>query len=232
MPLSDIPTYAMRFLSNRLHQRRNREKRLAYWGPRIRSVERLAVDHSLVEICATQWAETVDASEKAFAAIPADRFIKLKYETFVHIRNKRCGASLPFSVTKRLPRTSSAVSPMCETAPPANGGAMCPRGNRTPSCASPRKCCSIWVTKMHGDEQATLAGPPPVAAALKHVFDVLISLIGLAATWWLIASLSSSPVAILVSAGCSGKSASDSTGANSISSRSGQCARSPRSTPR
>ncbi len=82
-PLSDIPAYGLRFLSNRIHQWRSPERRQAYWGPRIGAVETLVADRPLAEICAWQWAKTVQASETTFAAINPDRMIRLRYEDFV-----------------------------------------------------------------------------------------------------------------------------------------------------
>ncbi|MEL7430884.1 MAG: hypothetical protein AAFN43_12915, partial [Pseudomonadota bacterium] len=82
VPKSDIPYYAMRFMSNRLHQIRSHDKRQAMWGPRIEGLAEAAATRSLDEVCALQWAGCVSKSLEDLRALPSDRVKHLRYEAF------------------------------------------------------------------------------------------------------------------------------------------------------
>lgn len=83
VPVSDIPYYASRYLLNRIHRLVSKEKRLAFWGPRLENMNQIVNKYSLPEICAIQWRECVDRSDKSFDRIPRERVCRLRYETFV-----------------------------------------------------------------------------------------------------------------------------------------------------
>ena len=42
-----------------------------------------AKENSLIDVCARQWAESVNEADKAFADMPADQWYAIKYEDFV-----------------------------------------------------------------------------------------------------------------------------------------------------
>jgi len=82
-PLSDIPHYGKRFVRNRLQQRKSVDKRQTLWGPVLPDMEVWARDRPLIDICARQWTECVDAADAAFANLGDDRVYTLTYEALV-----------------------------------------------------------------------------------------------------------------------------------------------------
>jgi hypothetical protein len=83
VPRSDIPYYGCKFVLNRLYRARSREKRLASWGPRLKGMDILVANHTLVEVCALQWSRCVGAATQAFDRMPAHKVHRLRYEDFV-----------------------------------------------------------------------------------------------------------------------------------------------------
>lgn len=83
VPMSDLPYYALRYLSNRIFKLLSREKRLSFWGPKFSSLDETLDNHSLEEVCALQWKSCVDLSEKAFSSMPDNKYIRVNYEVFV-----------------------------------------------------------------------------------------------------------------------------------------------------
>lgn len=82
VPKSDIPHYAARFVSNRLHQMRSHDKRQAMWGPRIEGLAEAAASRPLDEVCALQWAGCVSKSLEDLGTLPCERVKHLRYEAF------------------------------------------------------------------------------------------------------------------------------------------------------
>lgn len=82
-PLSDLPRYALRFVSNRWHKLTSGEKRLAYWGPALDGMQELLAEHTVHEVCALQWKACVESSLDAFKGIDPDRVHRLRYEDVV-----------------------------------------------------------------------------------------------------------------------------------------------------
>ena len=83
VPLVDIPTYAVRFALNRLHQFRSGDGRMAVWGPRFAGMQDLVESAPLDEVCAAQWVECVETFDRDSAALQPDRIWTVKYESFV-----------------------------------------------------------------------------------------------------------------------------------------------------
>jgi len=81
MPPGDIPHYLLRFVRNRLGQRRSEEGRLSMWGPRFAGME-FYRDRPLAELCARQWQHSVDKARQDLAALPEARHLELRYEDF------------------------------------------------------------------------------------------------------------------------------------------------------
>lgn len=79
-PLRDLPIYAWRFIKGRLGMIAGKSEHLAFWGPQFPGLVSLPADTPLLELCARQWAASVDASDAGFAALPADRWLPLRYE--------------------------------------------------------------------------------------------------------------------------------------------------------
>ena len=83
VPVPDIPFYAIRFLNNRIFQKRSPERRLGIWGPIFDGMKDMMESNSLVEVCANQWVRCVQSSMKAFQQCPEEKVHYLKYEDFV-----------------------------------------------------------------------------------------------------------------------------------------------------
>ena len=83
VPKVDIPFYGIRFVKNRIHQARSQEKRQAIWGPVFPGMADWAKENALIDVCARQWAESVNEADKAFQDTPADQWHAIKYEDFV-----------------------------------------------------------------------------------------------------------------------------------------------------
>jgi hypothetical protein len=83
VPSMDLPYYAFRYFWSRLYRLISRENRLAFWGPALDGMQELLKKHTLNEVCALQWQRCVDRSEEAFATMPKDKVLRVKYEEFV-----------------------------------------------------------------------------------------------------------------------------------------------------
>lgn len=83
VPWTDVPRYALRFLSNRLFRFVSGDRRLAQWGPRLDGMDTLLRNYTLEEVCAFQWRECVLRSEEAFSRIGEDRVLRARYEEVV-----------------------------------------------------------------------------------------------------------------------------------------------------
>ncbi|GGY10176.1 hypothetical protein GCM10007160_41710 [Litchfieldella qijiaojingensis] len=83
VPLADLPYYGTRYLWSRVYRLFSREKRLAFWGPALDGMDDILERHSLNEVCALQWQRCVENAEAAFAEMPDDKVIRIRYEDFV-----------------------------------------------------------------------------------------------------------------------------------------------------
>ena len=83
VPLTDMPYYGVRFFWNRLYRLLSREKRLAFWGPKLDGREVILQEYSLEEVCAMQWKQCVERARADFFLILPDRVIEVGYEDFV-----------------------------------------------------------------------------------------------------------------------------------------------------
>lgn len=83
VPISDLPYYAIRYLSSRVYRLFSKEGRLSFWGPKFKGLDQALTQHSLVEVCALQWRRCVDLSEEEFVKMPEGRVIRVSYEAFV-----------------------------------------------------------------------------------------------------------------------------------------------------
>lgn len=83
VPPMDIPYYGFRYFWSRVYRFFSRDKRLAFWGPRLDDMDDILQKHTLQEVCALQWQRCVEKAEAAFADMPDDRVIRVGYENFV-----------------------------------------------------------------------------------------------------------------------------------------------------
>lgn len=83
VPLSDVPFYAMRYLSDRLHRFRSDERRLGAWGPRFDGMQKALQTQSLPEVCALQWRACVEKATTDLVTLGPSRVFTVHYEAFV-----------------------------------------------------------------------------------------------------------------------------------------------------
>lgn len=83
VPLSDLPYYAFRYLSSRVHRLFDREGKVSFWGPRYLGMEKSLQSDSLDVVCAKQWQRCVLRSMEGLATLPQERVLHLRYEDFV-----------------------------------------------------------------------------------------------------------------------------------------------------
>lgn len=82
VPVIDLPSYASRFLVNRLHRLSSDDRRLATWGPVFAGMRTAATELPLAEVCALQWQACVRRAEESFATMDPQRVFRLEYEEF------------------------------------------------------------------------------------------------------------------------------------------------------
>jgi len=83
VPRLDLPYYGFRYFWSRLYRLFSRERRLAFWGPKLNDMDAVLEKHTLDEVCAIQWQRCVDQADAALSAMPQGKVIWLKYEDFV-----------------------------------------------------------------------------------------------------------------------------------------------------
>jgi hypothetical protein len=83
VPPMDLAYYGSYYMWNRLYRLFSSDRRLAFWGPRLRNMQDLLDRLSLVEVCALQWECCVKRAAAAFEEIPRSRVIEVSYEHLV-----------------------------------------------------------------------------------------------------------------------------------------------------
>lgn len=83
VPKLDLPYYASRYIWSRIYRILSGNKRLAFWGPCLPDMQSILRKYTLDEVCALQWKSCVEKSEQAFASMPADKVLRVKYENFI-----------------------------------------------------------------------------------------------------------------------------------------------------
>ena len=83
VPLSDLPYYGLRYLWSRIYRFFSKEKRLAFWGPKLNDMDQVLQTYSLNEVCAIQWQRCVDQADAALSAMPEGKVVRVKYEELV-----------------------------------------------------------------------------------------------------------------------------------------------------
>jgi len=82
-PISDLPHYGWRFIQSRADIYLGKKEHMSFWGPQFPGLKDLPQDTPLMELCAEQWASCVSSSDKSFAKLSADTWMKVRYEDFV-----------------------------------------------------------------------------------------------------------------------------------------------------
>ncbi|MFP4034690.1 MAG: sulfotransferase family protein [Desulfovermiculus sp.] len=107
VPVADLPCYAGGYLWNRVHRVLSREKRLAFWGPKLNNMDELLARLSLEEVCAVQWKRCVESAAQAFSYISDDRWIEVGYEDFVRDPQSKLQTIVDFSGLEVSPEALS-----------------------------------------------------------------------------------------------------------------------------
>lgn len=95
-PFSDLPNYAWRFIASRIDFILGKKQHMSFWGPQFPSLKYLPKNTPLLELCARQWTECVEASDNSFATIPETKWTYIRYEDFVADPNNAMEAILGF----------------------------------------------------------------------------------------------------------------------------------------
>lgn len=96
VPPSDLAYYAVRYLMHRTYRMFSMQKRLSTWGPRFLGMRDTLTTRTLEEVCAMQWARSVESAAKVLDQIGAERTIQLKYESLVQKPEKEFTKVLEF----------------------------------------------------------------------------------------------------------------------------------------
>lgn len=82
IPIADVPSYLISFISKRIGKLLGREQALSSWGPRFAGIDTLSREN-LDILCAKQWAACVTRTQEGLADVPQDRKILIFYEDFI-----------------------------------------------------------------------------------------------------------------------------------------------------
>ena len=114
VPKTDLIYYSLRYLWARLHRFFSKEKRLAFWGPKLNEMQDILARHSLNEACAIQWQECVEKADKELDFLGQDKVCRVQYEGFVSNPKYELARVLKFlgveATEKQLVRATAGVS--------------------------------------------------------------------------------------------------------------------------
>ncbi len=82
LPLANLG-YVAWFAKNFLRGRAKGRQGGSIWGPRFKGAAEMAKTAPLADICATQWAVSVETAHADLANIPSDRVFEIRYEDLV-----------------------------------------------------------------------------------------------------------------------------------------------------
>jgi hypothetical protein len=86
-PLSNYK-YAAWYLSNLLSGIASGKKGVRVWGPRYPGIDMDVSSKTLIEVCAWQWAKSVEYSIRDLAALAPERVLTVRYETLLADEDK------------------------------------------------------------------------------------------------------------------------------------------------
>jgi len=82
-PVSQLPYWIRRYISQQFQKRILRKKYLSVWGPRYDDIYEDLKKEKMLTIIARQWAVCSKQAEEALARFGKDRLLRLRYEDFV-----------------------------------------------------------------------------------------------------------------------------------------------------
>jgi hypothetical protein len=83
VPARDLPYYAARYLSHRIHKLLNKNNRLPTWGPRCALLTEWSEQLSGLETCIRQWQACVTQASDSLTLLPRHQVHYVRYESFV-----------------------------------------------------------------------------------------------------------------------------------------------------
>ena len=104
IPFSDLPYYSLRYFSNRIYRLLSPNKRLSFWGPQLEDMQSILKSYPLEQVCALQWQQCVEKSEKDFSHILPNRIIRIKYEDIVMSPSEELEKIMDFLHLKKDPK--------------------------------------------------------------------------------------------------------------------------------
>jgi hypothetical protein len=137
VPFSDFPYYSLRYLRHRVSKIFSESNSLPVWGPIFKDMPAYTANHSLLEVCAMQWASCVESSLHSFSSFSGSQFSSLSYEELVGNPAETLSRLLDFLGVSYSPeevirasamvRTSSGISPvLTDSFPPSIIGMVQP----------------------------------------------------------------------------------------------------------
>ena len=93
VPFLDLPYYASKYFFNRLYGLFSSNNSMKFWGPNLDGMKEIIKDKTLNEICALQWKECVENSEKSLSKMKKNKVLTVYYEELVQN---------PFSEVKKI----------------------------------------------------------------------------------------------------------------------------------
>lgn len=96
VPFQDIPYYAIKYALNLGHQLLSSENRRDSWGPRMKNMDAIVRNHSLMQVCALQWKACVERAHEQLGCIDERRVHRVRYEEFVMNPKKELESILRF----------------------------------------------------------------------------------------------------------------------------------------
>lgn len=111
-PLTQIPLYLKRFLSQQWHNRILRRKYLSIWGPRYKGIQNDVKVEDILTVIARQWARATSKAERDLASFEDGQVLRLRYEDFVenpveHLQRicLHCGLDMTDEMAEYVRRT-------------------------------------------------------------------------------------------------------------------------------
>jgi len=83
-PLTEASGYALSYAGNTFRKLVTRDKgAVGAWGPRYEGIDKDIASKSLLEVCAIQWARSVEKALHDLNSLPAGQVLSIRYEDFV-----------------------------------------------------------------------------------------------------------------------------------------------------
>jgi hypothetical protein len=112
-PLAQAPGYALAYAAGVFHRAlRPGQNGTGTWGPRYAGIDQDVADKDLLEVCAIQWARSVEKALEDLARVPADHVLTIRYEEFVRAPRQYLTQSAGFLGIDPQPYSRLDLSPV------------------------------------------------------------------------------------------------------------------------